>query len=474
MIRWARVLCLIALLALAAITTASSAASGHAAVHLFPGETIPDTGIHKIKHVVIILQENRSFDDYFGTYPHADGIPGLGGHPGHVPCLPAPALHHCVKPFHDRQNYNYGGPHDAAASVADIAHGKMDGFVSEQEKAFAKCHCGTVTPPNDVVGYHTGKEIPNYWTYARDFVLQDHMFQPEASWSLPSHLYMVSLWSAHCTKKNVPASCHNALQSPGIPPHWGPHPTSKIPIYAWTDITWLLHKYHVSWRYYIFKGIEPDCESNTSLTCRPVTQGPKTSPVWNPLRYFNDVADDHQLGNIESLNGFFRAARKGSLPAVSWVMPSQVVSEHPLTALVSKGQTYVTGLINTIMQSPDWKSTAIFLTWDDWGGFYDNLRPPHVDENGYGLQVPGLVISPYAKRGFVDHQVLSFDAYAKFIEDDFLGGQRLDPRTDGRPDPRPDVREDAPQLGNLVKDFNFNQAPRKPVLLSVNPKTDLR
>jgi hypothetical protein len=81
--------------------------------------------------------------------------------------------------------------------------------------------------------------------------------------------------------------------------------------------------------------------------------------------------------------------------------------------------------------------------------------PPTVDKNGYGLRVPGLVISPYAKRGFVDHQTLSFDAYVKFIEDDFLKGRRLDPRTDGRPDPRPDVRERAPQLGNLVRDFDF-------------------
>jgi phospholipase C len=104
---------------------------------------------------------------------------------------------------------------------------------------------------------------------------------------------------------------------------------------------------------------------------------------------------------------------------------------------------------------------------------YDHVRPPHVDQNGYGLRVPGLLISPYARRGFVDHQPLSFDAYAKFIEADFLGNQRLNPKTDGRPDPRPDVREDAPQLGALIKEFNFSQAPRKPMLLPVHPKTDL-
>jgi phospholipase C len=125
------------------------------------------------------------------------------------------------------------------------------------------------------------------------------------------------------------------------------------------------------------------------------------------------------------------------------------------------------------MRSPAWASSAIFLTWDDWGGFYDHVVPPRVDEHGYGLRVPGLVISPYAKKGYVDHQVLSFDAYLKFIEDDFLGGQRLDPRTDGRPDPRPDVREDQKSLGDLVDDFDFRQAPRPPLVLPTHPATEL-
>jgi phospholipase C len=144
------------------------------------------------------------------------------------------------------------------------------------------------------------------------------------------------------------------------------------------------------------------------------------------------------------------------------------VSEHP-PALVSTGQSYVTSLINAVMQSPDWSSSAIFLTWDDWGGFYDHVAPPTVDQNGYGLRVPALVISPWARRGYIDHQTLSFDAYLKFIEDDFLGGQRLDPKTDGRPDPRPDVRENASILGSLVNDFDFNQTPLPPLILPINP-----
>jgi hypothetical protein len=171
------------------------------------------------------------------------------------------------------------------------------------------------------------------------------------------------------------------------------------------------------------------------------------------------------------LTNFYTAVHEQSkcgLSNVSWIDPNSTVSEHP-PALISTGQAYVTTLVNAIMRSACWNSTAIFVSWDDWGGFYDHVVPPNVDQNGYGMRVPGLVISPYAKAGYVDHQQLSHDAYLKFIENDFLGGQRLNPATDGRPDPRPDVREEAPGLGNLESDFNFNQAPRSPLILPTHP-----
>ena len=462
------------------------------------------SGIHKIKHVVLIMQENRSFDSYFGTYPGADGIPGLAGNPGPLPCVPNPqkgagrkrgrhrhrhngALRiptgpSCVKPFHDRYDENHGGPHALGSAIADINGGAMNGFVYQVHKALKNC-ASTLNPActgssasgqTDVMGYHNGADIPNYWDYAHNFVLQDHMFESVASWSLPAHLYMVSAWSAKCSTPGDPWSCRNTPMHPGEPPGFGKgkNKSHGPPSYAWTDITYLLHKYGVSWRYYVFKGSEPDCANDAALSCAPVPQGAKTPGIWNPLPYFTDVNQDGQLGDIQSLSHFFQAARNGTLPAVSFINPNRHVSEHP-TALVSAGQTYVTGLINAIMHGPDWKSTAIFVAWDDWGGFYDHVVPPLVDRNGYGIRVPALVISPYARRGYIDHQTLSFDAYLKFIEDDFLGGQRLDPLTDGRADPRPDVREDAPQLGNLVKDFNFNRSPRSPLILPVRPHTDM-
>ncbi len=436
--------------------------------------TTDTSGIHKIQHVVIIMQENRSFDHYFGTYPGANGIPMQNNIP--TVCVPDPETQQCVKPFHDPNDKNSGGPHNKVDANADIDGGKMDGFI-RQEIIGRKVACQSVNAPAcsrsnqlpDVMGWHDAREIPNYWIYAENFVLQDHLFEPNASWSLPAHLFMVSEWSAKCTDKD-PASCRNELQNPaslGLPRLQNGQP-EKRPDYAWTDLTYLLHKNNVSWAYYIAEGTQPDCEDD-AMFCTPKPQSTGTPQVWNPLPYFDTVRQDQQLGNIQPLDKFFAAAQNGDLPNVVWIVPNDKTSEHP-PALVSDGQAYITQIINAIMSSPNWNSTAIFLAWDDWGGFYDHLVPPHVDENGYGLRVPGIVISPYAKKGYIDHQTLSFDAYVKFIEDDFLGGQRLDPQTDGRPDPRPDVRENLPQLGNLISNFDFNQPPRPPLLLPTHPR----
>jgi phospholipase C len=468
--RRGRVCALGAAAVIALVGCSAGASSGRA--------TPAASGIHRIRHVIVIMQENRSFDSYFGTFPGADGIPMTGGAPS--VCVPDPATGRCVAPYPDHADVNGGGPHGQVNATADLDGGRMDGFVAQVEAARKGCAdptdpaCASSATP-DVMGYHTGGDIPDYWTYAKDFVLQDHMFEPNASWSLPAHLFMVSEWSAHCTQHDNPASCVNALQSPGTPPKAkGRKRRARTapPIYAWTDLTYLLHKDRVSWGYYVVAGTEPDCENDAAMTCAPVKQNASTPGIWNPLPYFDTVRGDGQLGNIQSVDRFYAAAKDGSLPAVSWVVPSGEVSEHPPSP-VSYGQSYVTSLVNAVMRSPDWSSTAIFLAWDDWGGFYDHVAPPSVDENGYGLRVPGIVISPYARRGYVDHQTLSFDAYDKFIEDDFLGGRRIDPRSDGRPDPRPDVREDVRILGNLTSDFDFDQAPRPPIVLPVQPHTTL-
>jgi phospholipase C len=436
-------------------------------------------GIHKIQHVVVIMQENRSFDSYFGTYPGADGIPGLAGNPGTLPCSPDPKRGGCVMPFHDTSDINLGGPHARPDAVADLDGGKLDGFMGQSETGI-KCPAGSTnqacSPCDssinncDAMGYHDGGDISNYWQYAHDFVLQDHLYNSSLSYSGVEHLFMVSGWSAVCKDPNDALSCKSE-------PNWQTalsHESSldTTPLFSYTDLTYLLHQDGVSWGYYVFQGPEPDCERDSAMVCQPNQQSPQTISIWNPLPHFSDVHQDNQLGNIQSLNNFFSAAKDGTLPSVSWVIPNNWVSEHP-PSRVTAGQTYVTGLINALMRSPDWGSTAVFLTWDDWGGFYDHEMPPSVDGLGYGIRVPGLLISPWAKHNYIDHQVLSHDAYLKFIEDDFLGGQRLDPATDGRPDSRPDVRENASQLGDLSSEFDFTQQPSAPDILPVCPTTDL-
>jgi phospholipase C len=373
--------------------------------------------------------------------------------------------------FHVAANRNLGGPHGEADAIADINSGKMDGFIAQAEAGKSGCE-GTHNPDcgggaTDVMGYHDAREIPNYWTLAENFVLQDHLFEPNASWSLPQHLFMVSEWSAKCKVAGDPMSCINELNSPAFPPDFSAQVHTN-PDYAWTDLTYLLFKNQVSWKYYVQTGAQPDC-ANDAADCPPVHQDAKTPGIWNPLPYFDTVKQDGQLQNITDVTNFYQDAKNGSLPAVSWITPSQPNGEHP-PALLTDGQAWTASLIDAIMKGPDWASTAIFLSWDDWGGFYDHVAPPHVDQNGYGLRVPGLVISPYAKKGFIDHQVLSHDAYVKLIENLFLNDQRLDPATDGRPDPRPTVRENVSILGNLLADFDFNQAPRSPLILPIHPK----
>ena len=200
-------------------------------------------GIHKIKHVVVIMQENRSFDSYFGTFPRADGIPFSGGHP--AVCAPDPQSGKCVAPYHDPARVNHGGPHGQGAAIADINGGSMNGFIAQAQRAKGQCTIPndpvcTTPGATDVMGYHNGGEIPNYWAYAKNFVLQDRMFEPNLSWSLPEHLFLVSEWSARCTVPAEPFSCTNALESPVTPPDFNKR--GVVPDYAWTDLTFLLHR----------------------------------------------------------------------------------------------------------------------------------------------------------------------------------------------------------------------------------------
>ena len=237
------------------------------------------TGIHKIKHVIVIMQENRSFDSYFGHFKGAKGIPKGA-------CVPDPVNGGCVKPFADHKDSNKGGPHMDANALADIDHGKMDGFVKEAE---LHCH-GTPPCPTDVMGFHPASDIPNYTAYAKDFVLADDFYESDHSWSLPAHLFMVSAWSATCSHPKNPMSC-KGTDSPRNRSVTHPQP------FGWTDLTWLLNRDHVSWGYYLDGG---------------AGSGGVPS-IWNPLPGFRDVHKDGQAADVQPLSSFFTQAK--SAPA---------------------------------------------------------------------------------------------------------------------------------------------------------------
>jgi phospholipase C len=309
------------------------------------------------------------------------------------------------------------------------------------------------------MSYLDRRDIPNYWSYADEFVLHDRMFGPTDGWTLPAHLFLVSGWSAVCSDPRDPMSCIPNVDLKEEEQRWE---YGERPIYAWTDITWLLEQWDVSWGYYVADGtcVFPPCDG---------LRGENTPSTRNPLPGFTTVHETGQLDRIQTHQDLMSQVRDGTLPNVSWVVPGSA-SDHPSSGRgIRAGQAYVTRLINAIGNSEIWESSATFLTWDDWGGFYDHVLPPKVDDAGYGLRVPSLIISPYARQGYIDHQMLSFDAYLKLIEDRFLRGERLDPATLERPDSRTIVREEVEGLGDLINGFDFRQDPRDPLILDPTP-----
>ena len=432
-----------------------------------------------IKHVVVIMQENHSFDTYFGTFPGADGIPA-GTCVANDPSNPAMG---CKRPFHNLSDIEAGGPHTHGAYTTDFDNGRMDGFIFAQVNSAIDCqpptnpNCSTFArgvSHRDVVGYHDATDIPNYWTYAKTFVLQDHLFESVANWSYPSHLALVSGWYAKCG--NDPTTC----QAAGQPDTLGDIKTHPL---AWTYLPYLLDASQVSWKYYVNEGLEPDCATG-SMTCVEKPQYFTTPNIWNPIPAFELFSEQVRVNpqyksHVTNFDTIRADLANGTLPSVSWIVPGLAVSEHPPKS-IKVGMNYVTMVINLIAQSRYANDTAIFLSWDDWGGFYDHVPPPISQVNpqlgldsiyGWGMRVPGLVISAWARPGLVDHQYLSFDNYNRFIEDLFMGGARLDPATDGRPDNRPAVTEAITQVkdpvsgatipvGDLLNDFDFIQPPR--------------
>ncbi|MFP5208751.1 MAG: phospholipase C [Acidobacteriota bacterium] len=375
-------------------------------------------GMDKIEHVVWIMQENRTFDNYFGTYPKADGLP-LGT------CLPSmPGSTHCVRPFHMPAGQPVIDiPHTWEAAHAAEDNGKMDAFVY-------------VEGSNNTMGYYDQRDIPNYWNYASHYTLTDHFFSSFNGPSSNNHLYSVSaqdggILNFDCTVKDSEKELDD---SDG---------------FTFLAIVDLLEKKNVSWKYYVDTTPTPPGAQDP---CNFYYPDPKKYSPWSPLPGFASVRNNpERMARMVALKQYFQDLKQGTLPAVSYIVPDFEDSEHP-PASPERGMWYVTELVNALMESPYWKNTAIFISWDDYGGFYDHVMPPQVDAFGFGPRVPTLVISPYAKPDYISHYTYEFSSILKFIEERWsLGHMTIR-------DHRADDMRDC---------FNFNQTPNAPDVIPI-------
>jgi phospholipase C len=380
-----------------------------------------------IEHFIYIIQENQTFDRYFGTYPGANGIPPgtkLPFRPGGPPK---------VAPFHLKKTaIPKDLPHTWQAAHTAWNNGRMDGFlwaewpdaleyywnspvpqpdpglvhpqpgaerkVQRDEKGIKQGEAALKRgqprkdkssalpggpPPKwvlNTLSYYDWHEIPNYWEYARRFTLCDYFFSALMGPSEPNHLYTV------------------AAQSGGLVNNPSPGVATLPGVYSFPTMAELLRDSGVPWRYY---------DEDKRF---------REHSLWNPLPGFASFQKDPDLmAHLVNLDSFYRDIKERRLPAVAWLVPTFKNSEHP-PADAAQGMWHVTRLINAVMESPYWKKSAIILTWDDYGGFYDHLPPPEVDRYGYGFRVPALVISPYARSGFVCHTYFDLTSPLRLIQ----------------------------------------------------------
>ncbi len=382
-------------------------------------------GLNKINHVIWIMQENRSFDNYFGTYPGADGIP-----PG--TCLPVlPGSRRCIKPFL-LQGAAMNGPacdlnHDWDPAHASYDHGAMDGFVWAEGSPYT-------------MEYLDGHDIPSYWDYARHFTLADRFFSSLMGPSLPNHVYMVAAQSGGlidnvCTEHNVIERLKEVMDDPAG--------------FSFASIINRLAGQNVSWKYYVET---PRQRPPVADPCHVFYPSPQQFGLWNPLPGFKSIRDNPALmSHLVNQTEYYRDLQQGTLPDVAWLIPDGQDSEHPPQP-VQQGMWYVTRLINALMKSQYWADSVIFLTWDDYGGLYDNVAPPELDAFGYGPRVPLLVISPYAKPDYVTNEVGGFASILKFIELRFHL-RHLTKRDD--------------ESTAMMDAFDFNQNPNLPLIIPV-------
>ena len=416
-----------------------------------------------IKHVVFIVKENRSFDSMFGRMP---GVNGVKEGPMYAwsfwdPPYSDPAVRREVRQLREDipsvqdvragdtvtralgpppgQRYPSDLPHDFIQWLDMYRGGAMDGFGTNPNSAR---YAYTQQRPQD---------IPNYWDWASEYPLSDNFFASVAGPSFPNHLFTIAASSAR-THDNPDQSNEGIAEmaKQGLAKSWGcdisPTP-GTVPVYA-------------------VKGTPVDDRKpvdEVKPCFRVRTVGDELTGAGVPWAYY--AATDRQAGYIWSAYGAIEKyasdetlwnehvrpvdrivadIEAGDLPPVTWVTPRFQWSDHPEYSMCW-GENWTTEVINALMESDHWEDTAVFLTWDDWGGFYDHVKPPQVDGFGFGIRVPTITLSPYAKQGYRDRKLGEFSSVLRFIENNW-GLRTLTKRDE--------------QANDMTQVFDFEQEPR--------------
>ena len=362
-----------------------------------------------IEHFIVLMQENHTFNNYFGTYPGVEGIP-------EGTCMPVDpfdkANTECVEPFHigDRPIDDL----DHSESTFDLQYNKglMNGFVyalneRNQNGALA-------------MGYYDDRDLPYYWNLADEYVLFDHMFSSDHGGSFANHMFWVS----------------------------GQQGGSRVTKEGYDDVLTIfdrLQERGISWKFYV-QNYDPGINYRTS---DQISGNRASQVIWVPILNMARFMDDPELSShIVDLNEYYKDLENGTLPAVAYIAPAGA-SEHPPGSIRS-GQKFVKALIQALMRSSSWDSSAFMVMYDDWGGWYDHVVPPQVDKFGYGMRVPAFMVSAYAKAGHIERTVLDFTSVMKFIEENW----GLEP-----------LAERDANANNFLTAFDFSAPAREPVFV---------
>ncbi len=371
-----------------------------------------------IKHFIVIWRENHSYDNIFGKYGEGNGIPEGAKVPKNITQQDSG----WIEPFDlgrdtsNRPDRRWNPPHDWDVMWKEYNKGRMDGFASYGRY-------------REAMGYYTAIVVGNYWAYADRFVLADNWFSSCMCGSMPNAFYMVAVTAGGLLKNGWPTILEPNRTVYG-------NYQRNTPPQNMSTIIDRLAEGGISWRWYQ-EGFPNDKKEYILHH--------------NPLEYIPRIKNDPKLwSNVRDFPAFKDDVAKGTLPSVSWIRGGVTHDEHPGYSNVTAGVLWVTDIVNTVMRSQYWKESAIVISYDESGGFYDHVPPPMIDEYGYGPRVPALIISPYAKEGYISHEQRDHTSTLKFIEWNW----------NLKPLGYRDV-----VTANLLDAFDFKQTPREPYII---------